>query len=141
MFYRGDALSPLLLQTLLLPIWNVLPLSLQEALTQSLAQGKLPWLVRWAPTLTHLRIECLYRGAVSLLPAVTGCTWPALQKLHIGLSCQACEYPAEAARVALLLQCWRWPQSASLTFRLECFGRDCPSSELDPAPRNRRLHR
>jgi len=119
-----QALSPLPLQTLLLPFT---PGVLLAALTEPSAQGEQPLLATWALSLTHLRCEISTEVDDAILRALSNCSWPLLQRVNLCVRCGKGEPSDEAAVADVLQQLQRWwsPQSApsltSLKCRMGCF--------------------
>jgi len=109
-----QALSPLLLQSLLLPFWSPLPGELLVALTQPSEQGQPSLMVQWAASLTHLQCEVRPQANDAMLRALSNTGWPLLQRIGVNVCSTEEDAPDEAdvAAVRQQLQCWWSPQAA-----------------------------
>jgi len=133
-----QALSPLRLQSLLLPHGAygpcILPPALVAALSEPSAQGQPSLLATWAPNLTRLRCEVFVEADDGILHAASSIVWSSLRWVDIALNCGGCT-AANVAATQQRLQRWWSPQSApvltSLTHHMhgncdECLALDFP---------------
>jgi len=106
-----QALSPLQLQTLILPhvIYGpfVLPPPLLTALTEPSAAGQPPLLVQWSASLTRLECEFKAHPEDAILRVLSDNSWPMLRQLEVHVCCSGTATLSEIA-VAAAAQRLQW---------------------------------